>query len=261
MSRCNVVQLRLFDRDPIPGEVTALIESGALFVVNHSGGKDSQAMLIELQRFVPRDQLLVIHAELPEVEWEGTQAHIRSTIGGLPLIVTRAVKTFWDMVEARGKFPSPMQRQCTSDLKRGPIQREIRRFLKANPRFRGQVVNCMGMRSGESAKRAKLTPFKRSEANSKAGRTWFDWLPIHDFTEAEVFASIRAAGQQPHWVYAAGMTRKSCIFCIMASEQDLRTAARLAPQVYQTYAAAERRLNFTLTMNGRTLPEITGIAA
>lgn len=261
MKRCNVVQLRLFDRDPIPAEVSALIESGALFVANHSGGKDSQAMLIELQKFVPADQLLVIHAELPGVEWDGTQEHIRDTIGGLPLIVTRAVKTFWDMVEARGKFPSPMQRQCTSDLKRGPIQREIRRYLKANPRFGGQIVNCMGMRAGESAKRAKLIAFRRSDANSKAGREWFDWLPIHDFTEAEVFDAIREARQEAHWVYAAGMTRKSCQFCIMASEQDLTTAARLAPASYRRYVAAERRLNFTLTMSGRTLPEITGIAA
>lgn len=261
MSGCKVIQLRLFERDPIPVKVRDLITSGALFVANHSGGKDSQAMLIELRRIVPADQLLVIHAELPEVEWDGTQDHIRDTIGGLPLIVTRAVRTFWEMVEARGKFPSPQQRQCTSDLKRGPIQREIRRFLKANPRFRGQIVNCMGMRAGESAKRAKLTPFKRSDANSKAGREWFDWLPIHDWTEAEVFAAIAAERQEPHWVYAAGMTRKSCQFCIMASEADLRTAAKLAPTSYRRYAEAERRLNFTLTMGGRTLPEITGIAA
>lgn len=261
MSGCRVVQLRLFQRDPIPAKVREMIDSGALFVANHSGGKDSQAMLIELRRIVPAAQLLVIHAELPEVEWDGTQEHIQDTIGDLPLIVTRAVRTFWEMVEARGKFPSPQQRQCTSDLKRGPIQREIRRFLKANPQFRGQVVNCMGMRAGESAKRAKLTPFRRSDANSKAGREWFDWLPIHDFTEDEVFAAIAAADQQPHWVYAAGMSRKSCQFCIMASESDLKTAARLAPESYRRYVAAERRLNFTLTMGGRTLPEITGIAA
>jgi 3'-phosphoadenosine 5'-phosphosulfate sulfotransferase (PAPS reductase)/FAD synthetase len=261
MSRCSVVQLRLFDRDPIPAAVVDLIARGALFVANHSGGKDSQAMLIELRKIVPADQILVIHAELPDVEWEGTQAHIRATIDGLPLIVARAKRTFWEMVEARGKFPSPQQRQCTSDLKRGPIQREIRRYLKANPRFGGLVVNCMGMRAGESAKRAKLTAFRRSDANSKAGREWFDWLPIHDFTEAEVFGAIRSAGQEPHWVYAAGMTRKSCQFCIMASEQDLTTAARLAPESYRRYVAAERRLNFTLTMSGRTLPEITGIAA
>ena len=108
----------------------ALVERGALFVVNHSGGKDSQAMLIELLRYVPREQLLIVHAELPGVEWEGTQEHILATSSGLPMIVAKAVRTFFDMVEARGRFPSASQRQCTSDLKRGPIQREVRRYLK-----------------------------------------------------------------------------------------------------------------------------------
>jgi len=261
MSGCNVVQLRLFGRDPIPAHVLDLVRRGALFVVNHSGGKDSQAMLIVLRRFVPADQLLVVHAELPGVEWDGTADHIRDTIDGLPLIVTRAKRTFMEMVEARQRFPSPQQRQCTSDLKRGPIEREVRRYLAANPRFGGLVVNCMGMRAGESSRRASLTTFRRSERNSKAGRQWFDFLPIHDLTEGEVFDTIRDAGQEAHWVYAAGMTRKSCQFCIMASERDLRTAARLAPVAYRRMVATERRLNFTLSMSGRTLPQITGIAA
>lgn len=37
----------------IPNEITTLIGQGALFVSNHSGGKDSQAMLIELLKIVP----------------------------------------------------------------------------------------------------------------------------------------------------------------------------------------------------------------
>lgn len=261
MSRCQVIQLRLFDRDPVPPAVMALVERGALFVVNHSGGKDSQAMLIELLRYVPREQLLIVHAELPGVEWEGTQEHILATSSGLPMIVAKAVRTFFDMVEARGKFPSASQRQCTSDLKRGPIQREVRRYLKANPRFGGLVVNCMGMRAAESAKRSQLSPFTFSAVNSKAGREWYDFLPVYDLSEAEVFASIAGAGQEPHWVYGRGMTRKSCRFCIMASAADLRTAATIAPDAYRHIVAVERRLNFTLSMSGRTLPEITGIAA
>lgn len=261
MSRCQIIQLRLFDRDPVPPAVLALVARGALFVVNHSGGKDSQAMLIELLRYVPRDQILIVHAELPGVEWEGTQEHIRATSSGLPMIVARAVRTFFDMVEARGKFPSPSQRQCTSDLKRGPIQREVRRYLKANPRFGGLVVNCMGMRAAESAKRSQLSPFTFSAANSKAGREWYDFLPVYDLSEAEVFASIAKAGQEALWVYSAGLSRASCQFCIMASARDLRVAAGLAPDAYRHIVAVERRLNFTLSMSGRTLPEITGIAA
>ena len=37
-------------------------------------------MTILLARIVPRDQLVVIHAPLSEVEWPGTIEHIQNTI-------------------------------------------------------------------------------------------------------------------------------------------------------------------------------------
>lgn len=49
-------------------EIQRLIDSGALFVANHSGGKDSQAHLIRLLEVVPSEQLLVVHASLGAVE-------------------------------------------------------------------------------------------------------------------------------------------------------------------------------------------------
>lgn len=242
-------------------QILDLVRRGALFAVNHSAGKDSQAMLTKIRAIVPADQILVIHAALDGVEWEGTVEHIRETIGDLPLVIAKPASTFWDMVERRGMFPSPSNRQCTSDLKRTPIEREIRRYLKANPRFGGLVVNCMGMRAQESTSRAQLATFKKSARNSKAGRTWFEWLPIHNWTADQVFGAIANAGQQPHWAYAAGMSRLSCCFCIMASAQDLTTAAKLKPDLYQRFVETERRLGFTLSMSRKTLPEITGIAA
>lgn len=116
----------------------------------------------------------------------------------------------------------------------------------------------MGFRAEESPARAKLQTLVKSERNSRAGRTWYDWLPIHHLTTQEVFAEIKTAGQQPHWAYRAGMTRLSCVFCIMASTQDLRTAAQLKPDLYRRYAELEQRLGFTLSMSRKTLPEITG---
>jgi len=246
-------------------EIQTLIDRGALFVVNHSGGKDSQAMLIELRKVIPAAQLVLIHADLPEVDWPGIREHIDATAGGLPLIVCRAVKTFFQMVEHRGAFPTPQLRQCTSDLKRGPIEREIRRYLGRHPEYRGLVVNCMGLRAAESASRARAEVFKRSSKNSVAGRDWYDWLPIHAMSTAEVFATIAAAGQTPHPAYAAGMTRLSCCFCIMASKQDLRTAAQLKPELFARYVATEKRLGQTMMMPKAGvklgLEEITGVKA
>ena len=61
----------------IPPECRDMIRRGALVAVNHSGGKDSQTMTILLARAVPRDQLVVVHAPLGQVEWPGTVEHIQ----------------------------------------------------------------------------------------------------------------------------------------------------------------------------------------
>ena len=80
-----------------------------------------------------------------------------------------------------------------------------------------------------------------------------------------MFALIARAGQQPHPAYAAGMTRLSCCFCIMASRQDLTTAARLVPALYARYVATEKRLGQTMMMPKagvkQGLEEITGVKA
>jgi 3''-phosphoadenosine 5''-phosphosulfate sulfotransferase (PAPS reductase)/FAD synthetase and related enzymes len=241
--------------------IARLIQRGALFVCDHSGGKDSQAMYLKLSKIIPANQLIVIHAELPGVEWEGSVEFIKSTIGDTPLLIAQATKTFIEMVERRGMFPSPSTRQCTSDLKRDPINRELRHYLKAHPEFGGLIVNCMGMRAQESPGRAKQKDFRVNERESKAGREWYDWLPIHEVLETEVFAAIADAGQEPFWTYGAGMKRKSCCFCIMACESDLTLAAKLQPAMYAELVALEKRIGFTMSMSRKPLEQITGIAA
>ena len=247
----------------LTSECRETIRAGALVVLSHSGGKDSQAMTILLSWLVPRDRLVAVHAPLAEVEWPGTVEFIRATLPpGVPLILAPVAsgKTLLDRVEERGKWPDPARRWCTSDFKTGPIERELRRYLKANPRFGGRIVSAMGMRAGESPARARKPPWRLNERNSRAGRTWYDWLPIFDLTEREVFRVIRDAGQSPHPAYAMGMSRLSCVFCIMASRADLRTAARLQPALYTHYADLERRIGHTLSPSGVPLPELTGIS-
>lgn len=109
----------------VPQQVRELIARGALFVINHSGGKDSQAMYLRLREIVPADQLVLVHADLGRVEWAGAVAHIKATTSGEPLHICRARRDLLQMVAERGMFPSPEQRQCTSDLKRGPIEKVI----------------------------------------------------------------------------------------------------------------------------------------
>lgn len=251
----------------IPEQIQKLIERGALFVIDHSAGKDSQAMDILLRRLVPADQLVRVHADLGAVEWPGNIEHI-NRYGNLPLIVAKPHRDLLTVVEDKVAakpdkpcWPDKKRRWCTSDLKRTPIEREIRRFLKANPRFRGLVVNCQGMRADESPDRSKLEVLKLSPRNSKAGREWWEWLPVHHLTREEIFRMIRDAGEEPHPIYAQGMSRLSCCFCIMASQTDLTTAARLNPPLYRRYVEIERRSGYALSMSRRSLVDITGIAA
>lgn len=238
--------------------IKELIQKDALFVLNHSGGKDSQAMFLYLKQYIPPQQLMIVHAELPGVDWPGTITHIQNTTAGYGLKIVRARKTFFEMVKHRGMWPSPQFRQCTSDLKRSPIEKAIRQALAEQGR--DMVVNCMGIRAEESSARAKAITFKLNRRNSKAGRTWFDWLPIHGLSATEVFARIREAGEDLHWAYKNGMSRLSCCFCIMASKQDLSTAANLQPQLFREYVEMEKGIDHTLIMPAKSrrtfLPEI-----
>ena len=246
----------------VPLQCRETIGADGLVAVNSSGGKDSQAMTILLSCIVPWEQRLVVHAPLGEVESPDTIKHIESTLpNDVPLILAPVTsgKSLLDSIEQRGRFPSPSVRWCTNSLKRGPIERELRRHLKAHPQFGGRLVNAMGMRAEESAARARKLPWKRSDRNSRAGRSWFDWLPIFGLTEAQVFDVIRDAGQSPHSAYGMGMSRLSCVFCIMASRADLRTAARLQPALYRRYVRLEERIGHTLSPSGTPLPALTGV--
>lgn len=244
-------------------EIESLVNAGALFVSNHSGGKDSQAMLIKLLDVIPAHQLVVVHASLGSVEWPGALelARDQASAAGLSFIVATARKTLLEMVERRFEsrpevpcWPSASTRQCTSDLKRGPIQREVRRYAKANG-FK-TIVNCLGLRAQESPGRAKRQVLSKMSISNSVN-TWFEWLPIHGLLTGEVFDTIRKAGQQPHYAYALGNERLSCVFCIMASRNDLRNGAKYHPDLLEQYAVLEARTGYTMHMNRIPIRELT----
>jgi 3'-phosphoadenosine 5'-phosphosulfate sulfotransferase (PAPS reductase)/FAD synthetase len=245
-----------------------LADRGAMFVVSHSGGKDSQMLALFIEATVPAAQIVYVHATLGRFEWAGVIEHIEATIAATDeLHIAQAIdkvgrdKSFGDMVLSRGMFPSPQQRQCTSDLKRGPIAKVIRRLS----RERGDllIVECTGIRADESVARRRSTvqSFSFDKANSKAGREWYKAAPLADWTTAEVFAEIARRGQSTHWAYEAGMTRLSCSFCIMGSKADQRLAAELRPELYAEIVALEQHVGHTMSMTQQTLEATTGVAA
>lgn len=238
----------------VPEAIHRLIKKGALFVINDSAGKDSQAMKIVLMDLVPHEQLVIVHANLPEVEWKGNMEHIKRYSFDVPVFEVVGTKTFFEMVDHRKKFPSPAQRQCTSDLKRAPIQKFINNYAKEQG-FK-YVVNCMGLRAEESSSRAKKEVFRFMESNSAKHRIQYEWLPIHDYSLDKVWSTIKGMGQEPHYAYGLGMSRLSCCFCIMANRNDLKIAAKHNPELAKRYIDKEAELDFTLSPNRIFLKDI-----
>lgn len=242
--------------------LTAAIDQGAVFYCSHSGGKDSQLMYWYLLKVgVPADRLVVVHADLGRVEHQGVIEHIKSTISH-PLNVVKAVdrdgndKDLLEMVRARYRkdptrppWPSSSIRYCTSDLKRGPIEKFIRHDMKR----RGALVavNCVGLRAAESSARAKRNPWTENTRLSKAGRQVADWLPIHHVSD-QMLRTYRGfpGNRKPlHPAYEMGNDRLSCAFCIFGCSGDLRNAARLYPELLQEYLDVEAETGFTMFHN------------
>lgn len=246
----------------INAQIDTLIAAGALFVANHSGGKDSQAQLIRLLERVPSAQMIVVHASLGPMEWAGAMelARDQAAAAGLTFIIAEAKKTLLEMVERRFEsrpevpsWPSASTRQCTSDLKRGPIQREVRRYAKANGYK--LIVNCLGLRAEESPGRRKRAVFSKMGISNSV-LTWYEWLPVHDMSTSKVFETILVAGQEPHYAYALGNDRLSCVFCLFGSKGDLRNGRRHRPELLQQYDAMEKHTDYTMHMSRIPLVEL-----
>lgn len=261
-------------------KVERLRDRGALFVVSHSGGKDSQAMASLVSEIVPREQQLWVHAPLHGVEWAGIIDQVeRYKPEDVPLVFAEATDQFgeqkWllEWVLARGKWPSKGQRWCTSDFKRGPIRREARKYADAHGFT--LIVDAVGLRAEESSDRANepaLHPLEgehgKRSLKLKKKREWYKWLPIKWYSTDEIFEVIENAGEEPMWTYLEGMSRASCAFCVLASLDDLRVAARLAPELYAMYVAVEQYIGHTIQTRrrgGETVPhsleEATGVKA
>ena len=225
-----------------------------VILVNSSGGKDSQAMLGEIVRQVDeqglsRDRIVVVHAELGRVEWNGTLELAREQAEAYGLefrSISRPQGDLLDHVEKRGMWPGPATRYCTSDHKRGQIAKVVT-ALDRERRMGGsfKLLNCMGLRAEESPSRRKKMSFTENRLFSTKTRTVWDWLPIHGWPEERVWQSIRESGIRHHEAYDIGMPRLSCVLCIYAPREALVLAGRHNPELLDEYVAVEERIGHT----------------
>jgi 3'-phosphoadenosine 5'-phosphosulfate sulfotransferase (PAPS reductase)/FAD synthetase len=224
-------------------------------LVNSSAGKDSQCMLdliVELADAAGvRDRIVVVHADLGRVEWEGVRELAEEQAKHYDLrfeAVKREQGDLLQAIEERGMWPSSTTRYCTSDHKRDQVKKVMTMLVREkwdNEKRRPiRILNCMGLRRQESPARNKRPAFV---ANSYAnGRREVDeWLPIHEWTVDQVWARIKASGVRSHWAYERGMPRLSCCFCVFSPKPALMLAATLNRRLFTEYLALEKRMGHT----------------
>lgn len=233
------------------------LKSFDLIVVNSSGGKDSQtalrkvALLATWQGFESK-RVIVSHQDLGASEWPGTYDLVcqQARHYGFKVIVSRyrnkdgKERSLLDYVERRGKWPSSKQRFCTSDFKRGPGERVIRGLTCLKGRTY-RVLNVLGFRAEESPARAKRIPWGVNKRLRTHAREVIDWLPIHDWSEEQVWNDIKASGVPYHPAYDHGMPRLSCVFCIFANRNALLLAGAHNPGLLSRYVEVEKRIGHT----------------
>ncbi|WP_445517281.1 phosphoadenosine phosphosulfate reductase domain-containing protein [Streptomyces sp. NEAU-174] len=271
-------QMALFAEEPaMTADVPMdLVRNADAILLNTSGGKDSQAMISYVAGLAAEagvlDRIVALHCDLGRVEWSGTRqlAELHALHYGLDFEVrSRNEKgDLLDQVAERQMWPSADVRYCTAYHKRELARQLIRSWdaLYALSWRRGIVLDCLGIRAAESSKRAKKLPLTQDTALTTRGRSVFTWLPIHSWSDEQVWQQIADSGLPYSPVYDAGMRRLSCSFCVLASEEDLVCAARLRPRMADEYAALEARIGHSfkadLTMadvvaQARTLGRIT----
>ncbi|PWU21879.1 MAG: hypothetical protein C5B49_01890 [Bdellovibrio sp.] len=227
----------------IPKEV---LEAEVIFV-NHSGGKDSQAMLAYLVAAGLTEKLVVVHSDLGEMEWEPMHAFITANSFGRPVHVVQPKLSFFDLCRKYKRLPSGQARFCTDQLKTQPIGAWIKEYCKAHNITR--AINAIGIRAEESPARAKKEPWKLSKLSLKRQNlTIHEWFPIFNKTLTDVWELIRSAGQTPHPVYAQGFSRLSCVFCVFGRIAEHQKAAQLKPELFQRMVALEKELGKSIRL-------------
>jgi 3'-phosphoadenosine 5'-phosphosulfate sulfotransferase (PAPS reductase)/FAD synthetase len=256
-------QLRLFpDEMPAPqADALSLLRNGADLVLSVSGGKDSDAMchhLLDLRQAETwTGQVLMVHADLGRAEWHNTPDYVEQLAKRKNVelhIVCYShgdlIDRIWARWESRNRdgcpWPSAQARFCTSEMKVAPISRFIRQTFPS-----GQIVVAMGLRASESANRAKKDSFTaRSDCTAPSKRRFvWNWLPIHDWTEAQVWEGIRQHGNVFHPAYALGNHRLSCALCVLGSLNDLLNGAIHNPDTYRELCRIEAVTGYSFRQN------------
>ncbi len=233
--KAEAVALGLVIDDPI----ARMIAQGCPVVAGSSGGKDSDVLVLYLDKLLNTvaytGERVVIHADLGEIEHAESIIQVRKlaeTVGWRLVVVRRSKGGLLERYEQRlhdnfvryanlscvtliSPFPIPTSAPfCRSETKVAPIHKESVRLFPGQ-----QIINAVGIRNEESTDRASK-PISREQdglkrANGTSGR---DYFPIKSILEKRVWQIHREEDFGEHPQYGRGNKRISCAYCFLGRE-------------------------------------------
>jgi len=258
-------------------EVEIALAASAPVAIGVSGGKDSQAAAVavvhHLKHVGHTGPVVLIHADLGRADWNASLPTCEALAKHLDLELIVVRRQAGDLIERwRGRWSSNIRRYrdlecmklippfstarmrfCTSELKVAPIASALRKRFP-----RGPLVNVAGIRSEESAQRARMPISKANAKLSRKDAPGIQWHPILAATKEQVFRTIAESGLALHPAYTElQLTRVSCRFCILGSLGDLQRAAGSpeAAELYREICALEMESTFSF-QSGRFLASL-----
>lgn len=228
-------------------DVTArMLARNAVVVVGTSGGKDSDALGLLMNKFLNAighmGERRLFHADLGEIEHKESIAQVyllgrhinwevvvvRRKKGGLLERYEQRqadnTKRYTDLscVTVISPWPGKKMPFCRGETKVQPITQG------ATTMFPGQeIVNAVGLRREESDDRAKKPISQPNDNLSRRGCSGRDYFPILDLLVEQVWLIHRQEGLPGHAAYdERGNERVSCSFCFLASDNDIRAGLR-----------------------------------
>lgn len=233
-----------------------------------SGGKDSDTLALDLNEYLNSinftGERVLIHSDLGAIEHADSLPTCQRLAKhlGLPLIVVKPKRPMIERWEYRWECnverfinlrtvkiatwaSSSQWRFCTSEEKTTPICRRLKEL------YPGRIIlNAVGIRGEESQSRAKkpislVNNLLSAKRTNTIGITWF---PIRDYRLEDIFLCHCRHGFTRHEAYDKnGNTRVSCVFCVLAGEQDLQASLKdgRTHQVYLRLSELEAATTFS----------------
>lgn len=257
-----------------------------LFIVSFSGGKDSLAMVLDLlERGVEKDRIQLWHQRIDGSEsdgrlmdWNVTEAYCEAIakVLGIRLLYQWKDKGFegemlredattkgvyFETQDGETKYVAPSKRgkaatrrkfpQVSADLSVRWCSSYLKidvctRAINNDPALKGKKLCVLtGERREESSNRARYAEVEAHKSNTKS-RTVHQWRSVIDWTEQQVWDSIKRWSINPHPAYHLGFGRVSCMACIFGDKNQWATIRALDPKRFEKIAGYESEFDCTI---------------